>query len=114
MRGAPKDFWITTLRPFGPNVTFTDDFGDYSVDLFRNIDLHGDPPSRALFDMAAVAIVKNSSWAISSQIPSPTLVDGMWVERQENKRKITLWENFNKEKIIQDFYSSMENYVLAK
>lgn len=89
-------------------------FGDYSVDLFRNIDLHGDPPSRALFDMAAVAIVKNSSWAISSQIASPTLVDGQWVERPENNRKITLWENFNKEKIIQDFYSSMENYVLAK
>ncbi|MCY1247410.1 hypothetical protein D9M72_607380 [compost metagenome] len=22
-RGAPKDFWITTLRPFGPRVTLT-------------------------------------------------------------------------------------------
>lgn len=90
-------------------------FGDYSVNLFRNIDeLHGDPPSRALFDMAAVAIVKNSSWAVSSQIPGPKLVDGRWVERPENFRKITLWENFNKGKIMQDFYSSMEDYVLAK
>src|SRR5690625_797382 len=23
MVGAPKDFWITTLRPFGPNVVLT-------------------------------------------------------------------------------------------
>ena len=38
-------------------------FGDYSVDLFEHIDLYGDPPSRALFDMAAVAIVKNPAWA---------------------------------------------------
>ena len=90
-------------------------FGDYSVDLFRNIDeLHGDSPSRALFDMAAVAIVKNSSWAESYQIPSPKLVDGKWVDRPDNYRKITLWENFKKEKIMPDFYSSMENYVLAK
>ncbi|MEZ4826808.1 MAG: nucleoside hydrolase [Bacteroidia bacterium] len=33
-------------------------FGDYSLDLFSHIDLHGNPPSRALFDMVAVAVVK--------------------------------------------------------
>lgn len=93
--------------------TFTN-FGDYSVDLFKNIELQGTPPSRALFDMAAVAIVKNPSWAISSQTPAPKLVDGNWVEHLENPRKITIWENFDKEKIIEDFYSTMENYVLVR
>ena len=89
-------------------------FGDYSVNLFKNINLHGDPPSRALFDMAAVAIVKNPSWAISSKIPGPKLVNDNWVDQPENPRKITIWENFDKEKIMQDFYYCMENYVLVK
>ena len=38
-------------------------FGDYSVNLFDHIELSGTPPSRALYDMAAVAIVKNPAWA---------------------------------------------------
>ena len=89
-------------------------FGDYSISLFKNINLYGDPPSRALFDMAAVAIVKNPSWAIPSEIPCPKLVNGDWVDRPENLRKIIIWENFDKEKIMQDFYHSMDNYVLVK
>lgn len=88
-------------------------FGDYSVDLFSHIDLHGDPPSRALFDMAAVAIVKDPSWAVPAIIPAPVLVDGNWVDRPDNPRKIILWENFDKEKIMQDFYHTMENYELV-
>ena len=71
--------------------------------LFNNIDeLHGDPPSRALFDMAAVAIVKNPSWATSSVIPSPILVDGKWIEQPENSRKITIWQNFDRKKYLSD------------
>lgn len=88
-------------------------FGDYSVNLFSHIDLHGDPPSRALFDMAAVAIVKDPSWAVPAIIPAPVLVDGNWVDRPDNPRKIILWENFDKEKIMQDFYHTMENYELV-
>ncbi|MBZ0255171.1 nucleoside hydrolase [bacterium] len=89
-------------------------FGDYSVNLFSNIQLHGELKSRALFDMAAVAIVKNSAWASPKKIPAPILVDGKWKERPENKRTIILWENFNKEKIMADFYESMTNYTLAE
>ena len=48
-------------------------FGDYSVDLFKHIDLHGDPPARALFDMVAVAIVKNPNWGAANTISAPTL-----------------------------------------
>jgi hypothetical protein len=87
-------------------------FGDYSVSLFDNIDYDNDPPSRALFDMAAVAIVKNSNWAKQSIIPSPIMKDGIWIDQPENSRKILLWEYFNKDQIMKDFYSTLENYKI--
>lgn len=83
-------------------------FGDYSVNLFEHIDLHGNPPSRALYDMAAVAIVKNPAWAQRREIPCPILIDNAWVERPSNPRHISVWEHFNKEEILNDFYESME------
>lgn len=89
-------------------------FGDYSVNLFGHIDLHGNPPSRALFDMAAVAIVKNPSWAQSKEIPAPVYVDRTWVEQPDNSRKIIIWEYFDRDAIMEDFYSVMKNYVLSK
>jgi hypothetical protein len=83
-------------------------FGDYSVSLFEHIDYSDEAQTRALFDMAAVAIVKDPRWASSSQIPAPILVDNRWVERPGNSRQITVWENFNKEKILDDFFSTLE------
>ena len=62
--------------------------------------------------MAAVAIVKNPNWAKQKNIPKPKLIDGRWHERPNNPNHITLWENFEKGKIIDDYFSSMENYVL--
>jgi purine nucleosidase len=84
-------------------------FGDYSVNLFEHIELHGTPPSRALYDMAAVAIVKNPSWAESRVIPAPILQESVWVDRPDNPRTITVWENFNRDLIMQDFYETMNN-----
>jgi hypothetical protein len=82
-------------------------FGDYAVDLFEHVEYYGNPPSRALFDMAAVAIVKNASWAKSTILTGPIMVDKKWVSQPNNSRKIVLWENFEKEMIINDFYKSM-------
>ena len=84
-------------------------FGDYSVDLFKYIDYHGDPPSRALFDMVAVAILKNPDWGEKRTIPAPVLIDNEWVERPENPRQITVWENFNKQELLADFFESIRN-----
>ena len=84
-------------------------FGDYSVSLFEHIDYHGDPPSRSLFDMAAVAILKNGAWARKSMSPAPLLIDNTWIERPDNKRKIAVWENFNKEEILHDFFETLKN-----
>jgi purine nucleosidase len=88
-------------------------FGDYSVNLFEHINLHGDPPSRALFDMAAVAIVKNPAWAASRRVAAPQLVGRDWVERPDNPRTITLWEDFDRDAIMEDCFASVETPVLA-
>lgn len=85
--------------------TFTH-VGDYFVSLFSNIDLHGDPPSRALFDVVAVAVLKDPSWGQAKEIPAPILVNNQWEERPDNPRKIIVWENFDTGAISQDFFSA--------
>jgi len=89
-------------------------FGDYSVDLFDHIQMNGTPPARALYDMAAVAIVKNPAWAHPRRIGAPQLVDSKWVDRPENPRTITVWEDFDRDAILADFYATMERPVLAR
>ena len=89
-------------------------FGDYSVDLFKHIDYHGTPPSRALFDMAAVAIVKNPAWAQRQEISSPLYINNQWVERPSNPRKIKIWENFNTPAILSDFFNSFPINIESK
>jgi len=91
-----------------------DNWGDYSVNLFEKYNMWGDPPSRPLFDQAAVAIVKNPEWAESYEHPAPIYIDGQWVERPDNPRTITIWEWFDIYGIINDFFKTMDNYVIAE
>lgn len=90
-------------------------FGDYSVNLFEHIFDHighqNSTQSRPLFDMVALAILKNPSWGSTQEIPAPILMGNQWVERPQNPRKITLWENFKKEPILTDFYETLENPI---
>ncbi len=83
-------------------------FGDYSVSLFENIKMHGDPPSRALFDMVALAILKNPKWGESKEIPRPIMENEEWIDRPDNNLKMTLWENFDNEAMIKDFLQVMK------
>ena len=85
-------------------------FGDYSIELFSKIDLYGDPPSRALFDLVALAVLKNSQWGEKRSIPAPTVVAKNWVDRPQNQNRITLWENFDRKAIINDFYKSLNQH----
>jgi len=111
-----KDVYIR-MPGLGPHVdppvtgrhggTFTC-FGDYSMDLFRHINHLEDGCFRSLFDMAAVAIVKESSWATATEIPCPILINNSWVEQPDNPRKIKVWENFKKELIIEDLYKTLD------
>jgi len=89
-------------------------FGDYSVDLFRHAQMHDKPPYRALFDMVAVAIVKNPSLGEANEIPAPILVEEKWKKRPENSRKVVIWENFQGKAILDDFFATMHMPVLAE
>lgn len=89
-------------------------FGDYSVALFERIQLNGNPPSRALYDMAAVAIVKNPAWATARRVPAPKLEAARWVDRPGHSRSVIVWENFDGAAIMRDFYASMERFALAR
>jgi purine nucleosidase len=89
-------------------------FGDYSVNLLSNVDLYYDPPSRALYDMAATAILKNPDWAEARTIPAPTLENGIWRERPGNSRKVVIRESFNQRMIVDDFYQTICNYKLTE
>jgi inosine-uridine nucleoside N-ribohydrolase len=82
-------------------------FGDYSVNLFEHAEMHGNPPSRALFDMAAVAVVKNPQWGEQKEIPAPRLQGVGWIEQPENPIKIIIWENFNRDAIVNDLFDLM-------
>ncbi|TVP98715.1 MAG: nucleoside hydrolase [Balneolaceae bacterium] len=88
-------------------------WGDYSANLFQKYNMWGSPPARALFDQAAVAVVKNPDWAERYEHPAPVFNDGQWVERPDNPRKIIVWEWFDIYGIINDFFVTMDNYVLA-
>lgn len=68
----------------GRNGGEFNNFGDYSVDLFNNIDYYGNPASRALFDMAEVAIIKNHNWAESQTIPCSIVINEKQVEQPKN------------------------------
>ncbi len=89
-------------------------WGDYSVNLFETYTMWGDPPGRALFDVAAVAVVKNDKWAENYELPAPVYLNGKWVERPNNPRKVTIWEWFDVYGILNDFFITMENYKLVK
>ncbi len=88
-------------------------FGDYSVNLFQHIDYHTDPPSRPLFDMVAVALLKNPGWGQKRQHPAPVLIDNTWVERPDNPRQIAIWENFDREGLLADFFESLTHPQLV-
>jgi len=83
-------------------------FGDYSVDLFRHTDPSVKGCFRSLYDMAAVAIVKDPTWATATEIPCPVLINNAWVEQPNNPRKIIVWENFKKDLIIEDLYKTLD------
>jgi purine nucleosidase len=89
-------------------------FGDYSIDLFHHIDLYGEPPSRALFDVVAVAIIKDPEWGASYLHPAPIMLNESWMERPLNPRKITIWEHFDADAIVGDFFHTMNHPILKR
>jgi inosine-uridine nucleoside N-ribohydrolase len=83
-------------------------FGDYSVELFRA----AASPQRALFDVAAVAVVKNGRWSAATTVPAPEFASGAWVERPDADHTITFREGFDRDRIVADFFRTMRDYEL--
>jgi hypothetical protein len=92
-------------------------FGDYSLNLwYTRYDFYEwEHPALALFDVCAIAMLKNHEWAEPRIIPAPILNEnGEWIERPDNQRRVAIWENFNRDAIIGDFFTTMKNYQLVK
>jgi hypothetical protein len=62
--------------------------------------------------MAAVAVVKDPTWAEALVVGAPALVGDGWQDQPNNPRTVTFWENFDRDAIMEDFFDRMENYVL--
>jgi inosine-uridine nucleoside N-ribohydrolase len=83
-------------------------FGDYSVALFDHVDDY----ARALYDVAAVAVVKNPDWGTRRNVGTYRLNDGTWVEA-EGENDLVIWELFHTSKIVQDFFDTLRTPVPA-
>ncbi|MCF7847425.1 MAG: nucleoside hydrolase [Kiritimatiellales bacterium] len=86
-------------------------FGDYSVSLYKHAKQHGNPPFRSFFDVGAVAVVKDPTWADAVVVPRPQLNGKKWVDRPDNALKMVVWENFDSEAIMADFFQTMDNGI---
>jgi hypothetical protein len=84
-------------------------FGDYSAHLFSKAAMYGNPPSRALFDMVVLAILKNETWGQKKEIPAPKLIGTGWQDQPDNPAKIIFWENFDRDVIVDDLFELMKN-----
>ena len=80
-------------------------FGDYSIELFVK---YGEE-RRSLFDVCALAVLKNPSWAEKVLVKGVSFDGKDWGEAGDVERTIVFWENFDKKSIIEDFYITMQN-----
>jgi hypothetical protein len=71
--------------------------------------MYGNPPSRALFDMVVLAILKNETWGQKKEIPAPKLIGTGWQDQPDNPAKIIFWENFDRDVIVDDLFELMKN-----
>ncbi len=79
-------------------------FGDYAIELFEKMGYE----NRALFDMAALALLKNPEWAEKVMIDAPRLDGESWGAAVHSNRQIAVWENFNTSLILKDFLETLE------
>lgn len=80
-------------------------FGDYSVSLFEHVNLS----RRPLFDVVALAIVKNPSWGNYREITGKRLEGIRWVDDPDSKRVMGLWEDFDRQAILEDFFATFKD-----
>ncbi|MBB3697862.1 nucleoside hydrolase [Flammeovirga yaeyamensis] len=111
-----KEAIVKKMKGMGPTVNTTiigrhggefSNLGDYLSSLFEHIEYYHNPPSRSLFDMVAVAVIKNNDWAERSEITPFIYENERWNTIGKGKRKVILWEFFDAEAIMDDFYKTL-------
>ena len=88
-------------------------FGDYSVNLFAHITFDRTPPSRALYDVGAVAVLKNPAWASARRAGGSSPHRQALGRPADNPRTIVIWERFDRDAIVADFARTLEHPVIA-
>ncbi len=82
--------------------------------VYKNIINHIDDPNFDGLEAVDLIIEKANvgEWADRVVIPAPQFANTKWIDQPENQRKVIIWENFDTELIMQDFYNTMKNYKL--
>lgn len=79
-------------------------FGDYSVNLFENFRFS----PWSLFDVVAIAVVKDPAFGQIKEVSVPLLEETEWDQDSSTRFKVQMWENFDKEAILKDFFNTMD------
>lgn len=79
-------------------------FGDYSVNLFENFSF----TTWSLFDVVAVAVVKNPKLGQLNEVSVPPLDETEWDHDSSTRYLVRIWENFDKNEILKDFFKTMQ------
>jgi len=78
--------------------------GDYLVNLWENVEHE----YRSLFDMAAVANVKNPGWAEDTLVYEPRLINNEWTTAGGKSDSVIFWRNYDVDAVMTDFWTIME------
>ena len=58
---------------------------------------------RSLFDMAAVANVKNPEWAEDTLVYEPRLINNEWITAGGKSDSVKFWRNYDVKAVMDDF-----------
>ena len=80
----------------------------------QHIDYYGEPPSRSLYDMAAIAIVKNPTWGEVKTLRGIRMVEEKWTVDKSSQREILLWRTLAERLYCKTFIQRLTNQVIEQ
>jgi len=120
--GKPTGTWAVslsveevrrTMKGLGPEVEpvqgryggLFNCFGDYSVELYEKC---GDD-IRPIYDVCTLVLLKHPEYAEKRSVKGVSFDGTSWKQDGSKDRTIIFRENFSKEEIIEEFFSTMRN-----
>ncbi len=98
----------------GRNGGYFNNFGDYAVNLWQNIELYGEEKTRSLYDLAALVVLKKPKYAKKKTIDCPYWKNGKWDPEYSSAYDCGFFYDFKKDFILNEFFTSLEDYELVK